>query len=367
MESVLRFSPIRRRSRTFLLWLAVGLLAPLSSSDAQLFIRGDSNDNDSVSIPDAVFILNYFYSSGSAPVALDALDANDNGVAEIADSAYILRFLFDGGPPPPAPFPSLGTDSTPPTFPGAPSGSVTFELGDAQACPGDSVRLPFQLTTSDAIEALSFRLTYDPLYLTYDQVDDDPLFSLIGQAPGFLTVDATPGTLIGGLVFDLINPSSAALAPQSGTGVFDLLFTVAAITPVGTPLAVTLEDDANANPPAYNLVSILGEVERATMVSATVVAECPQLHLLRGDSNEDGFVSMSDAAFLVARLFLDGDASTCPRTNDVNGDNRVDLGDLIYLLNAIFGAGPIIPPPYPSCAADSLAGTVDCPTYPPCP
>ena len=367
MDSAPRSPRAGRIATALLLLLLGGGFGVATPASAQLFIRGDANNNNSVALPDAIFILNYFYAGGAAPMVQASLDANDNGVPEISDAAYILRLLFDGGPNPPAPFPSLGADTTPPDFPSSRSANVTFELGDAQACPGNSVRVPFQLTTNMAIEALSFRVIYDPLYLTYDLIDDDPLFPLIGQAPGFIDVDASSGTLIGGIVFDLVQPSSGGLLPQSGTGIFDLLFTVAPFTTEGMLLDLTLEDDVTISPAAYNLVSALGEVERATLVHATVLAECPQLLFRRGDANEDGMVSMSDAVFLVSRLYLAGAPSECERTNDTNGDNQVDLGDIIFLLNALFAAGPNLPAPYPACGSDALAGTVVCTTYPPCP
>ena len=46
------------------------------------------------------------------PVALDALDANDDGSVDISDAIYMLSFLFEGGPQMPAPTGTCGTDDT---------------------------------------------------------------------------------------------------------------------------------------------------------------------------------------------------------------------------------------------------------------
>jgi hypothetical protein len=88
---------------------------PLVAGSSDTFKRGDCNQDQSVNIADAVFMLNYLFSGGDQPVCQDACDMNDDGGLNIADAVYLLTYLFSGGPPPPAPFPSngLGSDPTP--------------------------------------------------------------------------------------------------------------------------------------------------------------------------------------------------------------------------------------------------------------
>jgi hypothetical protein len=42
----------------------------------------------------------------------DPADANDDGTLNIADAVYILTYFFAGGPPPKPPFPDPGFDPT---------------------------------------------------------------------------------------------------------------------------------------------------------------------------------------------------------------------------------------------------------------
>jgi hypothetical protein len=78
------------------------------------FVRGDANEDASVDIGDAIYILNYLFSGGRSPRCADSADANDDGSVNMADPVYILGYLFMGGPRPKEPFlPLCGLDTTP--------------------------------------------------------------------------------------------------------------------------------------------------------------------------------------------------------------------------------------------------------------
>lgn len=83
--------------------------------DAPLFIRADSNGDGSVNVADAVRTLSYLF-QGASVSCLVALDTNDDSGIDIADAVRTLAYLFSAGAPPPAPFPTPGTDPTPDTL-----------------------------------------------------------------------------------------------------------------------------------------------------------------------------------------------------------------------------------------------------------
>ena len=80
---------------------------------AELFSRGDANDDGARNIADAIFILQYLFGGGAEPSCPDAADANDDGALNIADAVAILQHLFGGGGDLPPPFPGCGPDPTP--------------------------------------------------------------------------------------------------------------------------------------------------------------------------------------------------------------------------------------------------------------
>jgi hypothetical protein len=47
-----------------------------------------------------VYLLNYLFKGGAAPVPLWTADANRDHLVELADVVYLLNYLFKGGPPP---------------------------------------------------------------------------------------------------------------------------------------------------------------------------------------------------------------------------------------------------------------------------
>ena len=87
-------------------------LSPVACTAGREFIRGDADANGVIEITDGIFVLNFLFQGGVAPLCDDAPDADDNGAIEITDPIYTFDFLFLGGLPPPAPSPSCGTDPT---------------------------------------------------------------------------------------------------------------------------------------------------------------------------------------------------------------------------------------------------------------
>ncbi len=96
------------------LLVLVALLAVAAPVSGQShFLRGDTNDDGSVDIGDALFLLTNLFTGGADPICLDTADANDDGGKDIGDAVYLLSFLFTAGPPPAAPYPTWELDPTP--------------------------------------------------------------------------------------------------------------------------------------------------------------------------------------------------------------------------------------------------------------
>jgi PKD repeat protein len=61
---------------------------------------GDANGNDAIEPGDVVYLLNYLFRDGAAPVPYEAGDCNYDGVVDPADVVYLINYLFRNGPPP---------------------------------------------------------------------------------------------------------------------------------------------------------------------------------------------------------------------------------------------------------------------------
>ena len=82
------------------------------------FRRGDSNNDGQVNLADAIALLGYLFSGGTAPHCFDMGDVNDDGGLDISDAISILGYLFTDATPPAHPFPGCGVDTTPSGIPG---------------------------------------------------------------------------------------------------------------------------------------------------------------------------------------------------------------------------------------------------------
>jgi len=67
------------------------------------FVPGDANANREVNIGDPVFIMDYLYREGEAPLLNAIADANCDGGVDIGDVVYLVNYIFKGGAPPNCP------------------------------------------------------------------------------------------------------------------------------------------------------------------------------------------------------------------------------------------------------------------------
>lgn len=71
---------------------------------ANIFLRGDSNNDRKVNIADPVWTINEMFRGGPASPCEAAGDSNDDGAVDLGDAIYTIEYRFLSGPVPPAPF-----------------------------------------------------------------------------------------------------------------------------------------------------------------------------------------------------------------------------------------------------------------------
>ncbi len=92
-------------------------------------------------------------------------------------------------------------------------------------------------------------------------------------------------------------------------------------------------------------------------------AVVPTGGFIRGDSNGDEALDLSDAIALLVYLFSNGDLD-CLEAGNSTGDASLDLSDAVFLLGYLFSGGPAPSAPFPGCAAGPI--NIDC-LAPTCP
>jgi hypothetical protein len=85
-----------------------------------------------------------------------------------------------------------------------------------------------------------------------------------------------------------------------------------------------------------------------------------QAQFIRGDSNHDQSINISDPVDTLNFLFAGSEAPPCRDAADANDDNQINIADAVYSLNFQFLGGDPPPPPYPNFEADPTDDTITC-------
>jgi uncharacterized delta-60 repeat protein len=64
------------------------------------YLCGDAAGDGSISLSDAVFLIQYIFAGGPAPFPLAAGDADCSGDISLSDAVYLIQYIFAGGPAP---------------------------------------------------------------------------------------------------------------------------------------------------------------------------------------------------------------------------------------------------------------------------
>ncbi|MEM7235667.1 MAG: dockerin type I repeat-containing protein, partial [Planctomycetota bacterium] len=88
---------------------------------------------------------------------------------------------------------------------------------------------------------------------------------------------------------------------------------------------------------------------------------------LRGDTDGNTVLEISDAILLLRYLFLGEATPGCLDAADLNDNGRLNIADASYLLAHLFLGGPVPPPPSSAtCGADPTPDGLDCASYSSC-
>jgi len=100
------------------------------------------------------------------------------------------------------------------------------------------------------------------------------------------------------------------------------------------------------------------------------VVEAQETAFIRGDANEDSYVNIGDAIYLLTGLFYQAGLNNLPGcldALDVNDDGDPDISDVIYALCYLFFGDDAPPAPfYPFCDCDPTDDIYGCESFKPC-
>ncbi len=126
--------------------------------------------------------------------------------------------------------------------------------------------------------------------------------------------------------------------------------TTATVTLLGTEILSTLAVEA------FDACGI-------ALATTSCTTECLPERFVRGDSNGDTNIDISDAIASLGFIFS-GNPAGCHDALDPNDSGNIDISDAIFLLGYIFSATSDPLAPFPSCGVDPTdTDTLDCAVY----
>ncbi len=358
------------------------------------FVRGDVDGDGVVGLADGARTLEFLFQGGSIPCQ-DAGDFNDDGALDLSDVIMILISDVAGGTPCP-PFPDVGPDPTDDRLhcavygEGTPIDDPAAEIGllDATADASGGASLTLSLTNTDSVAGYTATLIAEGDVIA-DVVEITDLsgsfasgfqyaaFNDDGLRVSFLASISEPRSIPGGSAEPVLT-LDICLAGGTAAGDYAIELADAALVDDVTSRRIPARTDGGTlTVPADIADGCPRDADGAPDVGDCGPPPAPpppppvppegSVPFLRGDANEDGKISISDALLLRRFLFLGDLAPRCYDAGDVNDDGTVDLSDVIFIVANAFLDGPAIPPPYAEIGDDPTDDGLHCAAYDPVP
>jgi hypothetical protein len=230
----------------------------------------------------------------------------------------------------------------------------------AQAVPGaKEVPVEVFITADAEYSAVQVPIDYDGRYLRLVHAEDRFLAGVVlfGDAPGAFSTISDKSSAV---IYSGWGVSGRRLAAEgeeipAATLYFDALEAASEIE--STTIEIhTLESEGGGvrfppwlgiryenSQPGYPPVQAEVEPFRITEGHFNILGDVS--YFIRGDSNRDFSVDLSDAVATLGYLFLGDNLPPCPDAADANDDGAVDVSDPVATLSSLFNGATELPAP----------------------
>jgi hypothetical protein len=293
------------------------------------FLCGDANGDDNVDVSDPTFLLDYLFINGPAPVPFEAGNANTCGGINIADPIFLSHYLDGGGPAPCEAYMECEL----------PLGENHVTLG----CPldilfpnGDSVAMPLYITNDLAVSGITLGFNYNSDDIEVTSVDFTG--SVASELSPSVNLQPDNNTI---LIW--CGSEGSGMAPQTG----GLLATFWIQIPAETPDQTVDFDTLFLAPGSeFMFATPEGRTVRPAWSNCGTADLTISSPYTCGDANGDNEVNIGDAVSIINYVFKGGDPPDPLCEGDANGDGDCNVADAVYLIYYVFSGGPA---PAPDC------------------
>ena len=256
----------------------------------------------------------------------------------------------------------VGCDG-PPVPPEPPAELIgEFVLGSTPATAGGSVTVPYSMSANGDIQGFSFSIDFDETVLqarAVRKIYQKPDGSAFGfERFEFDNNDATEGNggidegfVLGAVVFGFTTPEYNLPANEEHD-VLSIEFDVRSDAESGTDTQVRfLEGAVGTGEAMQNTIVAFGtgwtpHTANSFVFVDSLIEIVDEISVfIRGDSNGDGTVDLSDAQRTLSFLFLGRGVPACFDAADADDDGDINVSDPIRTLDMLFLGGDPLPPP----------------------
>lgn len=272
------------------------------------------------------------------------------------DATYNLSYCDTLGSPPIATVYVIGGASLVPV---QVDGLITItnpnalELGMATGTAGDTVSAGVSLTNVVDVDAVQCSIAYDDTLVT--ATGATPV-GTAAAADFFAVQMGAPGELVFGLGMDLATPFDGAVIP-AGTSVeiVSIDWDIDAGAPAPTTASLSFVNGLGS-PATDNLLIVDGGTAQTPGLTDGAIEILNFNSFVRADCNSDLQIDIADGVYLINFLFGGGPVPTCDDACDSNDDADLNVADAIYIWNYALLAGPSPLAPFPTAGIDPTTG-----------
>ena len=300
---------------------------------------GDLDGNGLVLFQDAIHIMQAVYWHwGVPPSSLAMIDVNADRHADVKDAVYLIDYFFFSGPAP------MSCGSYNAALYDDPGNQDTLFVTSRSMIVGIPGWIDFNLYNDEPIRSFAFALEWDGTASlarpgTCGFFGCDTITTRIASSNVYAGDCSWHRNGVNPDTFHLSGLSMSRISIQPGSGpIFSSKFTP---TTTGTA-TFRLVDYKPATPGSLTpfaesmMVDTLGNAIRPVVLGGTITV----LPRPCGDADKNGIVTISDAVYLINYIFSGGPAPNPLLSGDADCSGFVTISDPVYLINYVFSGGP---------------------------
>ena len=258
-----------------------------------------------------------------------------------------------------------------------PPPDVTFRLDDTTTTRGASMTVPFRIEATMPSQGFSFSVDFDEEVLQatgiqrlFERPSGTPYdferfeFNNENDFPG--NTGLLEGYLVGAAIISL-SDTEDVLPTDEEVAVLDFHFAVDSETTAEETQLLFLDGAIGGGGAPVGNQLFAGGVQVTPETASSFVFIHSRIQIIpdvivfiRGDSNDDRRVDLSDAVRTLGYLFLGNEPVSCLDAADADDDGGITLTDPIYTLEFLFRGGTPMPSPYPAPGMDPTPDAIGC-------